>query len=35
VVRNDVTVGSDVTVSAQFIGRGYKAQTVSTSQARE
>jgi hypothetical protein len=35
VVRNDVTVGSDVTVSAQFIGKGYKAQTVSTSQARE
>jgi hypothetical protein len=34
-VKNDVTVGSDVTVSALFIGRGYKAQTVSTSQARE
>jgi Domain of unknown function (DUF5666) len=35
VVRNNVTIGSDVTVSAQFIGSGYKAKTVSASLARE
>ena len=35
VVKNDVTVGSDVSVSAVFRGKGYKAQSVSTSQARE
>jgi hypothetical protein len=28
VVRNDVTIGSDVTVAAVFNGKGYKAQTV-------
>jgi len=28
VVRNDVTIGSDVTVAAVFNGKGYKAQTI-------
>lgn len=35
VVRDNVTVGSEVTVSAVFSGRGYRAQTVAVNQARE
>lgn len=35
VVPNDVRVGSDVRVAAEFVGKGYKARTVTVSQARE
>jgi hypothetical protein len=35
VVRSDVTVGTDVTVSAMFSGREYKARRVAVNTARE
>lgn len=35
VVNNNVTVGSDVTVSALFSGKGYTAQNVAVNQAKE
>jgi hypothetical protein len=35
VVNNNVTIGSDVTVTALFSGKGYRAQSVAVNQARE
>ncbi len=35
VVRDDVTVGSDVTVSALFSGKGYRAQSIAVNQAKD
>ncbi len=29
-INSDITVGSDVVVKAEFVGRGYRAETVST-----